>query len=89
MSAFLGFDLKYVALLTLVVQNSALVLIMKYSRVVSPDQSYLASTAVVMAELIKLAISLAVFSKELHHQGRLSIANVTLYRLCKSNQGRS
>ncbi|KAJ3055474.1 hypothetical protein HDU99_007556, partial [Rhizoclosmatium hyalinum] len=41
-----GMPLKYVALLTLVVQNSMLVLIMKYSREgVAKSDLYLASTA--------------------------------------------
>ncbi|OAD70625.1 hypothetical protein PHYBLDRAFT_100335, partial [Phycomyces blakesleeanus NRRL 1555(-)] len=46
--------LKYLSLLTLVVQNSALILVMRYTRASVPeDKRYLASTAVVMSEVAK------------------------------------
>ncbi|KAG0040541.1 hypothetical protein BGZ83_002501, partial [Gryganskiella cystojenkinii] len=52
----LGVSLKHLSLLVLLLQNSVLVLMMRYSRVsVDPDQPmYLASTAVFLAEIIKL-----------------------------------
>ncbi|KAF8950560.1 hypothetical protein BGZ46_004449, partial [Entomortierella lignicola] len=55
-SAFMGISMKHLSLLVLLLQNSTLVLMMRYSRVnVDPDQPmYLASTAVFFAEIIKL-----------------------------------
>ncbi|KAF8937180.1 hypothetical protein BGZ58_003126 [Dissophora ornata] len=51
-----GVSLKHLSLVVLLLQNSVLVLMMRYSRVsVDPDQPmYLASTAVFIAEIIKL-----------------------------------
>ncbi|KAI1297416.1 hypothetical protein EDD11_007146 [Mortierella claussenii] len=51
-----GVSMKHLSLLVLLLQNSVLVLMMRYSRVsVDPDQPmYLASTAVFIAEIIKL-----------------------------------
>ncbi|KAF9433205.1 hypothetical protein BGZ76_009754 [Entomortierella beljakovae] len=53
---FMGVSMKHLSLLVLLLQNSVLVLMMRYSRVsVDPDQPmYLASTAVFLAEIIKL-----------------------------------
>ena len=48
--------LKYISLLVLVVQNTALVLTMRYSRTVTSGPLYLASTAVVLTELLKFII---------------------------------
>ncbi|KAG0210908.1 hypothetical protein BGX28_008745 [Mortierella sp. GBA30] len=55
-ATFLGVSMKHLSLLVLLLQNSVLVLMMRYSRVsVDPDQPmYLASTAVFLAEIIKL-----------------------------------
>ncbi|KAF9101973.1 hypothetical protein BGX27_011239 [Mortierella sp. AM989] len=55
-STFMGVSMKHLSLLILLLQNSTLVLLMRYSRVtVDPDQPmYLASTAVFFAEIIKL-----------------------------------
>lgn len=52
----MGVSMKHLSLLVLLLQNSVLVLMMRYSRVtVDPDQPmYLASTAVFIAEIIKL-----------------------------------
>lgn len=47
---------KYISLLVLVVQNTALVLTMRYSRTVTTGPLYLASTAVVLTELLKFVI---------------------------------
>ena len=47
---------KYVSLLVLVIQNTALVLTMRYSRTVTSGPLYLASTAVVLTELVKFII---------------------------------
>ncbi|KAG0061411.1 hypothetical protein BGZ92_006490, partial [Podila epicladia] len=55
-ATFMGVSMKHLSLVILLLQNSTLVLMMRYSRVnVQPDQPmYLASTAVFFAELIKL-----------------------------------
>lgn len=50
---------KYVSLVVLVVQNTALVLTMRYSRTVE-GPLYLASTAVVMTELLKFVICVSI-----------------------------
>ncbi|KAK0239963.1 nucleotide-sugar transporter-domain-containing protein [Armillaria nabsnona] len=54
-----GVPLKYISLVTLAVQNSALTIIMHYSRVSTPpSQAYSAATAVLMNEILKGVISL-------------------------------
>lgn len=51
--------IKYLSLLILVVQNSALILVMRYTRAnVEEDKLYLASTAVVMSEVFKCVVCL-------------------------------
>lgn len=50
-----GIPLKYASLLILIVQNSALVLVMRYSRVM-PGPRYLTSTAVLLSEVIKCVV---------------------------------
>jgi UDP-sugar transporter A1/2/3 len=56
-----GIPIKYLSLLILVVQNSALILVMRYTRAnVEQDKLYLASTAVVMSEVIKSVVCLVV-----------------------------
>ncbi|KAI9319252.1 nucleotide-sugar transporter-domain-containing protein, partial [Dichotomocladium elegans] len=56
---FFGVPLKYLSLLILVVQNSALILVMRYTRANVPeDQRYLASTAVIMSEVLKTLVCL-------------------------------
>ncbi|KAJ2989041.1 hypothetical protein NUW58_g3671 [Xylaria curta] len=56
----LGMPLKQVSLITLTFQNSAVTLLAHYSRLMPPsgDHRYFASTAVLLTELVKLAISL-------------------------------
>jgi len=56
MSAF-NLDLKWVALIALVFQNSGLAIAMRYTFVVSTGDRYLPSTAVLIAEILKLTIS--------------------------------
>ncbi|KAJ3242232.1 hypothetical protein HDU81_006644, partial [Chytriomyces hyalinus] len=51
-----GVPLKHLSLLTLVVQNSMLVIVMKYSRKAKSNGPYLASTAVLLSELTKFII---------------------------------
>lgn len=64
-------NLKHVSLITLVVQNSALILMMRYTRASVPaDKLYLASTAVLMSEIIKTLVCLVVVYTLLPIQGR-------------------
>jgi hypothetical protein len=58
-----GLDLKWVSLITLVLQNTSIVLVMRYSRSAS-DDLYIASTAVVMGEFVKLFASLVIYIYE-------------------------
>lgn len=58
-STVLGLPTKYVSLVILVVQNTALALTMRYSRTV-PGPKYLTSTAVLISEAIKLVLSLVI-----------------------------
>ncbi|KAF8559761.1 nucleotide-sugar transporter [Imleria badia] len=59
--ALCGVPLKYISLVTLAVQNSLLTIIMHYSRVsIPPSQSYSAPAAVLLNELLKGSISLAI-----------------------------
>ncbi|KAM3453368.1 hypothetical protein MY3296_003776 [Beauveria thailandica] len=53
---------KHISLITLTFQNSALILIMHYSRIMPPsgDHRYFTSTAVLIHEILKFAISLTV-----------------------------
>ncbi|KAF3916579.1 hypothetical protein ABW20_dc0102898 [Dactylellina cionopaga] len=55
---FMGIPMKHVSLVTLTFQNSALILIMHYSRIMPshPGGRYLTSTAVLMNEIIKFLI---------------------------------
>ncbi|KAI7820719.1 nucleotide-sugar transporter-domain-containing protein [Kickxella alabastrina] len=46
-----GIPLKYVSLMVLTLQNSILVLVMRYSRVISTTERYYTSTAVLLSEL--------------------------------------
>ncbi|KAK7747458.1 UDP-galactose transporter Gms1 [Cytospora paraplurivora] len=54
-----GLPMKQASLITLTFQNSALILVMHYSRMMQPegDHRYFTSTAVFLNEVIKLAIS--------------------------------
>lgn len=62
-ATFMGMSLKHLSLLILLLQNSALVIMMRYSRVsVGPGPMYLASTAVFFAELIKFATCLGILT---------------------------
>ncbi|KAG9245581.1 udp-galactose transporter-like protein [Calycina marina] len=61
-ASFLGVPMKHVSLITLTFQNSALILILHYSRIMpqANGHRYLTSTAVSLNEVIKLAISLTI-----------------------------
>jgi len=60
--AIMGIPMKHVSLITLTFQNSALILIMHYSRVMPSlgGHRYFTSTAVFLNEIIKLAVSLTI-----------------------------
>jgi UDP-sugar transporter A1/2/3 len=53
----MGIDHKYVALLALIFQNSGLAIAMRYTFVVATTDRYISSTAVLLAEIMKLFIS--------------------------------
>lgn len=55
-----GIPLKYISLGVLVVQNSSLVLVLRYSRTL-PGEPYLTSTAVLLCEVVKLLVSTLVY----------------------------
>ncbi|KAJ2218535.1 UDP-galactose transporter Gms1 [Coemansia sp. RSA 518] len=72
----LGVPLKYVSLLVLTVQNSMLVLVMRYSRVTS-DTPFYASTAVLMSELTKFTICFFITAKtSAAEHKRLSVRHI-------------
>ncbi|KXJ88453.1 nucleotide-sugar transporter [Microdochium bolleyi] len=56
----MGVPVKHVSLATLTFQNSILILLVHYSRIMTPsgDHRYFTSTAIFLTEVIKLAISL-------------------------------
>lgn len=65
-----GVPLKLVSLVTLTVQNSSLILVMHYSRIMTDAKGrYFTSTAVLLNEVVKLIISFCVAS---HQQGMRS-----------------
>ena len=70
-STIYGVPTKYVSLVILVVQNSTLVLTMRYSRIL-PGPRYLSSTAVVISEILKCTICLAVHLHEQYTRIRTS-----------------
>jgi solute carrier family 35 (UDP-sugar transporter), member A1/2/3 len=54
-------SIKWITLVVLTLQNAGLAMLMRYSRVsTSPEERYIASTAVVLAEIIKLVVSVFV-----------------------------
>jgi len=69
MSTVYGIPTKYVSLVTLVLQNSTLVLAMRYSRIL-PGPRYLSSTAVVLSEVLKCLICLMIHIREQRSQTR-------------------
>lgn len=75
-------NLKHISLITLVVQNSALILMMRYTRASVPaDKLYLASTAVLMSELLKTVVCLfVVYSLLPNSKKSIPILSSFLYR---------
>ncbi|KAJ8069498.1 hypothetical protein OCU04_003151 [Sclerotinia nivalis] len=60
--SWMGTSMKHVSLITLTFQNSALILIMHYSRIMplAGGHRYFTSTAVFLNEIMKLAVSLTI-----------------------------
>jgi len=56
--------MKYISLLILVIHSSSLILLLRYSRTVS-GEPYIASTAVFLTEVVKIACSLGLLYYEL------------------------
>ncbi|XP_063867302.1 UDP-N-acetylglucosamine transporter-like isoform X2 [Scylla paramamosain] len=69
-------SLKTLSLVVLSVQTSTMVLLLRYSRTTSTHQPYIITTAVLMSELLKLALSLCFL-----HLDSGKIMRVTLKRL--------
>lgn len=63
---FFSQNMKYISIIILIFQNTILVLTMRYSRLVTDDSGhkYLASTAVVLAEVVKILTCLTMVFRE-------------------------
>eukprot|EP00835_Amoeboradix_gromovi_P002714 NODE_159_length_16647_cov_0.251390.p6 type:complete len:258 gc:universal NODE_159_length_16647_cov_0.251390:10113-10886(+) len=66
-------DMKYISLITLVLQNSMLVLILRYSRIAS---DYLSTTAVLLCEVSKLIMSLLIYLNEDDGKGQSTLGKL-------------
>ncbi|KAI3649697.1 hypothetical protein MP228_005329 [Amoeboaphelidium protococcarum] len=87
--SFYGVSLRSISLVTLSVQNSFLILMMRYSRTL-PKPLYLSSTAVFMSELMKLIICVVVFIRlELQQMKRLSYETSLSTNNGNNNNGNS
>ena len=64
--------MKYISLLILVIQNSSLVLLLRYSRIAN-GQPYITSTAVFLTEVLKVACSIGL----LHHETEYNFRKTT------------
>ena len=65
-------NMKYLSLLILVIQNSSLVLLLRYSRIVS-GQPYITSTAVFLTEVLKITCSICL----LHYETEFNFRKTT------------
>jgi UDP-sugar transporter A1/2/3 len=74
-ATFYGVSLRNISLFTLAVQNSMLILMMRYSRTL-PGPLYITSTAVLMSECLKFLICAAVFVWQEYHSRSLSISDM-------------
>ncbi|KAI8062439.1 nucleotide-sugar transporter-domain-containing protein [Gongronella butleri] len=76
---------KWVSLAVLVLQNSTLILVMRYTRSsVDEDKLYFASTAVVMSEVLKCSVSLCVLyaslmERSIHAMGRVLYQEMVIH----------
>ncbi|KAF3761851.1 nucleotide-sugar transporter [Cryphonectria parasitica EP155] len=88
-----GLPMKQASLITLTFQNSALILIMHYSRIMPPtsDRRYFTSTAVLLNEVLKLALSstFAIYevSRSLAPQTPATVLFEQIYRSVFSGDG--
>ena len=62
-------DMKFISLLILVIQNSSLVLLLRYSRTVS-GEPYITSTAVFLTEVVKIGCSISLLHYELDYNSK-------------------
>ncbi|CZR57129.1 related to UDP N-acetylglucosamine transporter (Golgi UDP-GlcNAc transporter) [Phialocephala subalpina] len=89
----MGVPMKHVSLITLTFQNSALILIMHYSRIMplGGGHRYFSSTAVFLNEVIKLAVSLTIalydISSTLPQQTPATVLFEQLYNSVFSGDG--
>ena len=67
--------MKYISLLILVIQNSSLVLLLRYSRIVS-GQPYITSTAVFLTEVLKIVCSVALLYYEMEYNYRKTAESI-------------
>ncbi|KAL1925472.1 uncharacterized protein VTP21DRAFT_355 [Calcarisporiella thermophila] len=75
-STFGGVPLKYISLVTLILQNSMLALILRYSRTID-GPAYYTTTAVLMNEIIKLTICLVASARlQIKEKGRFSASEL-------------
>ncbi|KAJ3321549.1 hypothetical protein HDV06_004085 [Boothiomyces sp. JEL0866] len=72
-----GIELKWISLITLVVQNSVLVIVMRYSRTI-PGPRYNTATAVVVSEFIKLFASLIIHIREESKIRKITLQSIFL-----------
>jgi UDP-sugar transporter A1/2/3 len=75
---FMGVSLRQISLVTLAVQNSFLILAMRYSRM--NKDLYLASTAVLLSELFKLTICVGVYLHTQITDSHQTVKLFTIYR---------
>ncbi|KAL1297348.1 hypothetical protein AAFC00_004892 [Neodothiora populina] len=77
-----GVSIKHLSLITLTFQNSALILIMHYSRVMPTvgGHRYYTSTAVFLNEVIKLAISITMALYDLSASAHSSLPATSLFK---------
>ena len=72
--------MRFLSLICLVVQNSSLVLLMRYSRTI-PGPMYLSSTTVILMEAVKVLCSIAILA---HQGGLMKLASVLYVSLVEN-----
>ncbi|GAA5865965.1 hypothetical protein JCM8547_002899 [Rhodosporidiobolus lusitaniae] len=80
-ASFAGIPLSLISLVTLTVQNSALTIVLHYSRISVPaDKMYSAASAVLLNELLKGAISLSIAFRNAVHAAAQAAGSSALER---------
>lgn len=69
-------NMKYISLLVLVIQNSSLALLLRYSRTVSGEQ-YITSTAVFLTEVVKIACSIGLLHYEMECDSKKTAESIS------------